>query len=372
MPEHLRARSQVTALCSSVSGVSAAFVSRTGKTTDVTQIKGWRAKFTLSETPPTPAACRPEGAFLRRALTAGYCCFQLGSVCWSNWFVLNPAAGSSSEPQKKNLSAFCSDMLDEYLESEGKLIDERAASFSQPPVEPLVYELPTRSTSYVRTLDHVLTKQTADPASSDLISGFVPPSKRPRFKEPKPGRRRQKGCKQSKLRPEPAAAPEPSQLEPQQPAGHAPSAPPSRPDSNPIKRRRRLKPRTSSQTLSPSRATVPVMSRDLAPLESDSELGGGQSEDGSRSRRQPMTRALQKQKVLEDGAVWEGLRRTSITTERAAIALTSLFTQTVSTHWLQHLLEGGAKVQLSVKQLFVMKDRFNVVFGKYCRSCLNM
>lgn len=285
-------------------GVSAAFVSRTGKTTDVTQIKGWRAKFTLSETPPTPSACRPE-------------------------------AGLSSEPQKKNLSAFCSDMLDEYLESEGKLIDERAASFSQLPVEPLVYELPTRSTSYVRTLDHVLKKQTADPASSDLISGFIPPSKRPRFKEPKPGRRgerKQKGSKQSKLRPELAAAlgPEPSQLEPWQPAGHAPSAPPSRPESNPIKRRRRLKPRTSSQTLSPSRATVPPlgMSRDLAPLESDSELGGGQSEDSSRSRRQPMTRALQKQKVLEDGAVWEGLRRTSITTERAAITLTSLFTQT--------------------------------------------
>lgn len=66
---------------SSVSGVSAAFVSRTGKTTDVTQIKGWRAKFTLSETPPTPSACRPEGAFLRHVLTAGYSfvVFQLGS-----------------------------------------------------------------------------------------------------------------------------------------------------------------------------------------------------------------------------------------------------------------------------------------------------
>lgn len=43
--------------------VSAAFVSRTGKTTDVTQIKGWREKFSLSEAPPTAAACRPEGDF---------------------------------------------------------------------------------------------------------------------------------------------------------------------------------------------------------------------------------------------------------------------------------------------------------------------
>lgn len=43
------------------SGVCAAFVSRTGKTTDVTQIKGWREKFTPSEAPPTPAPPKPEG-----------------------------------------------------------------------------------------------------------------------------------------------------------------------------------------------------------------------------------------------------------------------------------------------------------------------
>ncbi|XP_030574303.1 MAX dimerization protein MGA a isoform X1 [Archocentrus centrarchus] len=295
-----------TETVSTSQGVSAAFVSRTGKTTDVTQIKGWREKFTLSETQPTPAACRPE-------------------------------AGSSSELQKKNLSAFCSDMLDEYLESEGKLIDERAASFSQLPVEPLVYELPSRSTSYVRTLDHILKKQTADPAASDLISGFIPPSKRPRLKEPKAGRRgerKQKGPKPNKPRLALSAAlgSEPSPVKAQQPAAHAPMMPTSHPaaDPNPVKRRRRrLKPRTSSQTLSPFRATDPMssVSLDLAPLESDSELGpdGGH---GRKSRRQPMTRALLKQKVLEDGVVWEGQRRTSITTERATIALTSLFTQT--------------------------------------------
>jgi len=46
----------------SLSGVSSAFVSRTGKTTDVTQIKGWREKFTLSEAVLTPESCKPEGA----------------------------------------------------------------------------------------------------------------------------------------------------------------------------------------------------------------------------------------------------------------------------------------------------------------------
>ncbi|KAK1875483.1 MAX associated protein [Dissostichus eleginoides] len=39
-----------------------------------------------------------------------------------------------------------------------------------------------------------------------------------------------------------------------------------------------------------------------------------------------MTRALLRQKDLEDAMLWEGLPRTSITKERAAIALTSLFT----------------------------------------------
>lgn len=40
-------------------GASVAFVSRTGKTTDVTQIKGWREKFTPSEAPSVPD--KPQG-----------------------------------------------------------------------------------------------------------------------------------------------------------------------------------------------------------------------------------------------------------------------------------------------------------------------
>uniref|UniRef100_A0A3Q1JX18 T-box domain-containing protein n=1 Tax=Anabas testudineus TaxID=64144 RepID=A0A3Q1JX18_ANATE len=195
-----------------------AFVSRTGKTTDVTQIKGWREKFTPSEAPSVPD--KPQG--------------------------------------KSNLSAFCSDMLDKYLEHEGKLLDERAASFSKPQVEPVVYELPTKSTSYVRTLDSILKKQPG--ISTNQI--------------------------------------------PKQP-------------TNPIfKKRRKLKPKSSSQTLRPTAPTVHV-SEDMAPLESDSELGD----------RGPMiTRALLRQKDLEDRVVWEGQPRTYITEERAAIALTSLFT----------------------------------------------
>ncbi|XP_067335658.1 MAX dimerization protein MGA a isoform X2 [Channa argus] len=315
-------------------GVPAAYVSRTGKTTDVTQIKGWREKFTPSEAPFTPSSGKPE-------------------------------AGPSSDPPKKNLSAFCSDMLDEYLENEGKLIDERAASFSQPQVEPVVYELPTRSTSYVRTLDSVLKKQPGSSPTADLISGFIPPSRRPKLllkekKASRKGDRKPKGPKQNKQRPEDfsVSTPDPSPTKPnllpklpsaQTPAvalhsehsAHVSRSPKSKKNlkvqinhTEPLslssqtpsfKRRRKLKPKSSSQTLSPSRSTAPPAGvfEEMAPLESDSELGDIPS---SKESRPIITRALLRQKDLENGVVWEGRPRTCITEERASIALTSLFT----------------------------------------------
>ncbi|KAL7380110.1 hypothetical protein ABVT39_011908 [Epinephelus coioides] len=315
-------------------GVSAAFVSRTGKTTDVTQIKGWRGKFTPSEAPPPPTATKPE-------------------------------AGPSSDPPKKNLSAFCSDMLDEYLENEGKLIDERAASFSQPQVEPVVYELPTRSTSYVRTLNSVLKKQPSSFPTSDLISGFVPPSKRPKLpvretKTSRKGNMRQKGPKHHKYSAEPgltaALSPAESNLFPKQStvptatlsSEHtAPVTEPHTPKKHRLKvqldhtepftlssqpkKRKKLKPKTLSQTLSPLKSTLPQpgVSEDMAPLESDSELGTAVDQNTESSRQKnglPMTRAMLKQKDLEDEVVWGGRPRTSITEERATVALTSLFT----------------------------------------------
>ncbi|KAI4792109.1 hypothetical protein KUCAC02_033606, partial [Chaenocephalus aceratus] len=319
-------------------GISAAFVSRTGKTTDVTQIKGWREKYTPLEAPPTPTPTTPE-------------------------------AGPSSDPPKKNLSAFCSDMLDEYLENEAKLIDERADSFSQSAVEPLVYELPTRSTSYVRTLDSVLKKQTSFSPTSDLISGFIPPSKRPKLtlkEAKKPRKEKLKRGPKPKNREEPlpgstpSLSPTQSNLLPKQPGLHIPAAPtpsehtaplpvPLKPRKQHLKVRfnepepsplphqpklRKLKPKPSSQTLSlhtapppgvfEDVAPPPGVFEDMAPLESDSELVDPES---YRSEGGPvMTRALLRQKDLEDAMLWEGLPRTSITKERAAIALTSLFT----------------------------------------------
>lgn len=57
---------------------------------------------------------------------------------------------------QKNLSAFCSNMLDEYLESEAQKISERAAAFSTNPEGRVAYQLPAKSSSYVKTLDSVL------------------------------------------------------------------------------------------------------------------------------------------------------------------------------------------------------------------------
>lgn len=70
---------------------------------------------------------------------------------------------SSVAGSAKNLSAFCSNMLDEYLESEGQMICERAAAFSTRPEDPVAYQLPAKSSSYVRTLDSVLKQRNFAP-----------------------------------------------------------------------------------------------------------------------------------------------------------------------------------------------------------------
>lgn len=251
-------------------------------------------------------------------------------------------------------------MLDEYLENEAKLIDERAASFSQPTVEPPVFQLPVSSTSYVRTLDHVLKKQTPEPPALDLISGFIPPSKRPRPPKIKTSRkmeRKLKGPKLNKSRLAPwtlsskdpnKSSPAPSTSEsspgaPKLPAVLTPDLFTKTPDllikttqpQIPPTFKRKRKPATLSRTLSPSKTVVPLPEgfEGLAPVESDSELAPSPdpTEEPSKKESRPSTtRALLRQKDLEDCVALEGRFRTTITEERAAIALSSLFTQTVS------------------------------------------
>ncbi|KAI5611254.1 MAXprotein-associated protein-like [Silurus asotus] len=89
------------------------FVSRTGKTNDPTKIKGWREKF------------------------------QDNTV-------------QNAQESFKNSSAFCSEMLDAYLENEAQQISDRLAVFSKFSASPVSYQLPSKSSSYVVTLDSLL------------------------------------------------------------------------------------------------------------------------------------------------------------------------------------------------------------------------
>uniref|UniRef100_A0A8C1M4L9 T-box domain-containing protein n=1 Tax=Cyprinus carpio TaxID=7962 RepID=A0A8C1M4L9_CYPCA len=97
-----------------------AFVSRTGKTRDLSRIKGWMEKFNSKSTADS---------------SAGH-------------------------------SAFSSALLDEYLEAEGQRISERAAVFSSSAPSPVLYQLPVRSSSYVRTLDSVLQTRSSAPSGA--------------------------------------------------------------------------------------------------------------------------------------------------------------------------------------------------------------
>ncbi|XP_072425378.1 MAX gene-associated protein-like isoform X1 [Chiloscyllium punctatum] len=98
------------------------FISRTGKTNDFTKLKGWKQKL-----------AQQTGASVSK----------------------QTEATSSLENTVKNRSAFLSDKLDEYLENEEKVIKQRA-DLCINKVSKVVYQMPTKSSSYVRTLDSVL------------------------------------------------------------------------------------------------------------------------------------------------------------------------------------------------------------------------
>ncbi|KAM9433682.1 MAX dimerization protein MGA a isoform 1-T2 [Salvelinus alpinus] len=295
-----------TAGLASPSG-SVPFVSRTGKTTDFTQIKGWRDKIVPSDSSASskPDVCSPIG-------------FK---------------DGPSSDVVPKNLSAFCSDMLDEYLANEGKLIDERAASFTQTTVvTPVTYQLPTKSTSYVRTLDSVLKKQAPAPSTT-----FVPPSKKNRLplaskgpKKSEKSEKRQQKQRSKQSRTKPTSAPTALQIAPPPLMDHAAPAITHNDTIKTVKRTKR-KPRVKT----PPPVQDSVVSRpeveepppsDLAPVEGDSEPESAAAE--TRVVVPGLTKALLRQRDLEDGVVWEGKHRTCITEDRATVALTSLFTST--------------------------------------------
>ncbi|KAM4690514.1 MAX gene-associated protein [Rhinophrynus dorsalis] len=257
-------------LCAQASG--SPFVSRTGKTTDYTKIKGWRDKFSSNSTSLPNEGAKP------------------------------PISGSSSESSLKNRSAFCSDELDEYLENEAKLM-ERCGGLSQNEQESsLSYALPTKSTSCLQTQYSALTKPVPSPSPSSNVLNpvFLPSAK----KQPKAQRKSSTSKTKSKSKPvvSPANAKEKAA-------------------ELPIE----LKPASSDVG-----QIVPVVPT-AVPLVEESMLPGvRQSQQQISLRPFGLSKAQAKLMELEECAICEGKPRTYVTEERADISLATLLTAQAS------------------------------------------
>ncbi|XP_051775668.1 MAX dimerization protein MGA a isoform X2 [Erpetoichthys calabaricus] len=297
------------------------FISRTGKTNDFTKIKGWREKFNLNT---ECASSKSEGP-------------------------------SCTEAILKNRSAFCSDVLDEYLENEGKLIDERAASFS-PAVasSQVVYQLPTKSTSYVLTLDSVLKKQ-APPSPFPSLT-FKPIPALPKKLKPMPthtitskvvaSKSAIKRKKFSHLHSKPGPK---SSVNRKLPGPHRRSKPGPKPKQIQI----------APLSMSPPPEVIKsALSDNLDMVENIDVVYSKQDENISEKasvspRSVGLAKSVVKLMDLEDGARWEGKTRTFITEERAEVALSSLLTA-----------QGTLKSKPSCK---ITKRRTPPCLNDYCR-----
>ncbi|XP_060129539.1 MAX gene-associated protein isoform X3 [Zootoca vivipara] len=114
--DYVFAENQVTDL--SCQDTALSFISKTGKTNDFRKIKGWQGRLNNTS--------KQEGSILEDSL--------------------------------KNRSAFCSDKLDKYLETEGKLME--SVGFSSSPFSyPMDCQIPSKSTSCVQALDKVPEKK---------------------------------------------------------------------------------------------------------------------------------------------------------------------------------------------------------------------
>uniref|UniRef100_A0A670Y4P9 MAX gene-associated protein n=1 Tax=Pseudonaja textilis TaxID=8673 RepID=A0A670Y4P9_PSETE len=251
------------------------FISRTGKTNDITKIKGWRGKFHNTS--------KNEGIILEGLL--------------------------------KNRSAFCSDKLDEYLENEGKLMETSIGFSPSTSSSPVVYQLPTKSTSYVRTLDSVLKKQsTASNLSSYTSKPLDLPSISKKIKEKMKNKKQaiSKGKEKS---------------------------PPKGTIGLSVAKKHKHK-LISEEKVSKSQA-IDCLSQTVT--EKDASMVSGT--EGNLQSKQITMRQVQQQQGsrlstlsktqlklldLEDCALWDGKPRTYITEERAELSLTILLTAQAS------------------------------------------
>ncbi|XP_059117158.1 MAX gene-associated protein isoform X1 [Peromyscus eremicus] len=252
------------------------FVSRTGKTNDFTKIKGWRGKF------HSASASRNEGG--------------------------------NAEASLKNRSAFCSDKLDEYLENEGKLMETSMGFSSNAPTSPVVYQLPTKSTSYVRTLDSVLKKQsTVSPSTSYSVkSHSVTTASRKTKSQNKQATLsgRTKLSYKSIL---------PYPVSPKQKNSHV--IPGDKITKN------SLSPASDNQV---TNFVVPAVDESAFPKQISLRQAQQQQLQQQGTRPLGLSKSQVKLMDLEDCALWEGKPRTYITEERADVSLTTLLTAQAS------------------------------------------
>ncbi|XP_040413672.1 MAX gene-associated protein isoform X28 [Cygnus olor] len=246
------------------------FVSRTGKTNDFTKIKGWRGKL--------HGASRNEGG--------------------------------SSEGSLKNRSAFCSDKLDEYLENEGKLMETSMGFSSSTPTSPVVYQLPTKSTSYVRTLDSVLKKQSTIIPSTSYT--FKPVSMSSTSRKAKT-QNRQTSSNRGKSSYKPIL---PSPFSAKQKQNFSASG---------EKGAKSLS--NSSLSNQADSFLVPALDENILPK----QISLRQAPQQQQGARPPgLSKSQVKLMDLEDCALWDGKPRTYITEERADISLATLLTAQAS------------------------------------------
>ncbi|KAM4665366.1 MAX gene-associated protein isoform 6-T7 [Amazona ochrocephala] len=246
------------------------FVSRTGKTNDFTKIKGWRGKL--------HGASRNEGG--------------------------------SSEGSLKNRSAFCSDKLDEYLENEGKLMETSMGFSSSAPASPVVYQLPTKSTSYVRTLDSVLKKQSTTIPSTSYTFKPVPPSSTSRKTK---SQNRQTSANKAKSSYKPILPSPFTAKQKQNVSAFGEKA--AKSASN-----------TSVTNQAGGSVTSPVDENTLP-----KQISLRQAPQQQQAARPPgLSKSQVKLMDLEDCALWDGKPRTYITEERAEISLATLLTAQAS------------------------------------------
>ncbi|XP_009950601.1 PREDICTED: MAX gene-associated protein [Leptosomus discolor] len=247
------------------------FVSRTGKTNDFTKIKGWRGKL--------HGASRNEGG--------------------------------SSEGSLKNRSAFCSDKLDEYLENEGKLMETSMGFSSSTPTSPVVYQLPTKSTSYVRTLDSVLKKQSTIIPSTSYTFKPVPLSSTSRKTKTQNRQTSTNSRAKSSYKP---ILPSPFSGKQKQ-------------NSSASGEKAAKSVSNSSLTHQADSFLVPALDENVLPK----QISLRQAPQQQQAARPPgLSKSQVKLMDLEDCALWDGKPRTYITEERADISLATLLTAQAS------------------------------------------